>query len=232
MNKAKRKGSPRTVDGVDTAQVYERLFGAIMDHSLPPQTRLVEERLCEIFGLGRTRLRQVLQRLAHERLVTLMPHRGAMVSKPTVREARDVFAARRVLEAGTVSTFMASATRAVVKRLHDHVKRERTAWQANDWRASVRLSGDFHLIIAEGAGNPILLDMLRDLVSRSSLIIAVFRATGAPSCPPADHEQLVIALERREPRAVDLMLEHLDHVLSDLRLEEPREVDLQSVLTR
>ncbi len=234
MSKAKRKGSPRAVDGADTAEVYERLFGAIMDHSLPPQTRLVEERLCEIFGLGRTRLRQVLQRLAHERLVTLMPHRGAMVSKPTAREARDVFAARRVLEAGTVSAFMESASRAEIKRLHDHVKRERTSYRANDRRACVRLSGDFHLIIAEGAGNPILLEMLRDLVSRSSLIIAVFRAAGAPSCPPDEHEQLVTALERREPRAVSLMHEHLDHVLSDLRLEDaaPGKVDLQSVLTR
>jgi hypothetical protein len=50
MSKAKRQGSHRADKGVDAAQVYERLFGAIMDHSLPPQTRLVEERLCEIFG--------------------------------------------------------------------------------------------------------------------------------------------------------------------------------------
>ena len=80
----------------DTAEVHERIWSAIMDHSLPPETRLVEGELCEIFGLGRTRLRQVLQRLAHERVVTLMRNRGAMVSKPSVREAREVFAARRV----------------------------------------------------------------------------------------------------------------------------------------
>ena len=78
-----------------TEETYERIWSAIMDHSLPPETRLVEQRLCEIFGLGRTRLRQVLQRLAHERVVTLMPNRGAMVARPSVREAREVFAARR-----------------------------------------------------------------------------------------------------------------------------------------
>src|SRR5580704_10389909 len=95
---------------VDPAEVHERIWSAIMDHSLPPETRLVEERLCEIFGLGRTRLRQVLQKLAHERVVTLMRNRGAMVSKPSVREAREVFAARRVLEAGTVAGFIESAS--------------------------------------------------------------------------------------------------------------------------
>src|SRR5688572_32635771 len=95
-------GVKRSASAASAAGVYERIWNAIMDHSLPPETRLVEERLCEIFGLGRTRLRQVLQRLAHEGVVTLMPNRGAMVSKPSVREAREVFASRRVIEAGIV----------------------------------------------------------------------------------------------------------------------------------
>src|SRR6201991_295016 len=103
VSSARRDGKSVSPEGrraaaASAADVYERIWNAIMDHSLPPETRLVEERLCEIFGLGRTRLRQVLQRLAHEQVVTLMPNRGAMVSKPSVREARDVFAARRVLE--------------------------------------------------------------------------------------------------------------------------------------
>src|SRR5688572_9582029 len=117
-------GKRRNVQTADAAEVYERIWNAIMDHSLPPETRLVEERLCEIFGLGRTRLRQVLQRLAHEGVVTLMPNRGAMVSKPSVREAREVFAARRVIEAGIVEAFIESAARADVRRLHEHLVRE------------------------------------------------------------------------------------------------------------
>ena len=232
--RVKRNGTKPAAEAVGISEVYERLWAAIMDHSLPPQTRLVEERLCEIFGLGRTRLRQVLQRLAHERVVTLMPNRGAIVSKPTAGEARQVFAARRVIESGTVSAFMEGAARADFKRLHDHLAQEQSAFRDNDRRAAVRLSGEFHLIIAEVAGNAILLEMLRDLVSRSSLIIAVFQAPGASSCPPDEHQQLVAALERRDGRAVDLMVQHLEHVLADLRLEEsaPALVDLKSVLAR
>ena len=70
---------------------YERICSTIMDHTLPPGTRLIEHRLCEIFGLGRTRVRQVLQRLANERLVTLLPNRGAEVSKPSPQDALDIF---------------------------------------------------------------------------------------------------------------------------------------------
>ena len=220
-------------NGANVDDVYEQIWSAIIDNSLPPETRLVEERLCEIFGLGRTRLRQVLQRLAHERVVTLMPNRGAIVSKPSIREAREVFAARRVLEAGTVAGFIESASRADCKRIHDHVAREQASWRQSDRRASLKLSGEFHLIVAEIAGNQILMNMLRDLVSRSSLIIAVYQTPGEPCCPPDEHRELAVALERREPRAADLMAQHLDQVLADLRLEEPsgKSVDLRSVFT-
>ena len=220
-------------NGANVDDVYDQIWSAIIDNSLPPETRLVEERLCEIFGLGRTRLRQVLQRLAHERVVTLMPNRGAMVSKPSVREAREVFAARRVLEAGTVAGFIESASRTDCKRIHDHVAHEQAAWRQDDRRASLKLSGEFHLIVAEIAGNQILMDMLRDLISRSSLIIAVYQTPGTPCCPPDEHRELALALERREPRATGLMAQHLDQVLADLRLEEPagKSVDLRSVFS-
>ena len=206
--------------GIGIAEVYERIWSAIMDHSLPPETRLVESELCEIFGLGRTRLRQVLQKLAHERVVTLMRNRGAMVSRPSVREAREVFAARRVIEANIVETFIKSATRTDVKRLQDHLGREEDAWRSNDRRAVLKLSGEFHLALAEAAGNSILLELLRDLVSRSSLIIAVYQAPGASPCPPDAHRDLTATLERRERSAVRLMVQHLDHVFADLVLED------------
>jgi DNA-binding GntR family transcriptional regulator len=201
----------------DTAEVHERIWSAIMDHSLPPETRLVEGDLCEIFGLGRTRLRQVLQRLAHERVVTLMRNRGAMVSKPSVREAREVFAARRVIEAHVVETFIKTATRKDVKRLQDHLAREDEAWRNSNRRAMLKLSGEFHLLL--------------DLVSRSSLIIAVYQAPGASPCPPDAHRELMTALERRERGAIKLMTQHLDHLCEDLMLEERSEtgVDLRSV---
>jgi DNA-binding GntR family transcriptional regulator len=225
--KIRRNGA----NGSSAAEVYEQIWSAIIDNSLPPETRLVEERLCEIFGVGRTRMRQVLQRLAHERVVTLMPNRGAMVSKPSVREAREVFAARRVVEVGTVMGFVESASRADCKRMQDHVVREQIVWRQGDRRSSLKLSGEFHLIIAQIAGNQILSDMLRDLVSRSSLIIAVYQTPASPCCPPDGHRELASALERRDSRVGQMMSQHLDRVLADLRLDEPvaRGIDLRSV---
>ncbi len=226
------RSSRAAKDGIDTAEVHERIWSAIVDHRLPPETRLVESELCEIFGVGRTRVRQVLQRLAHERVVTLMRNRGAMVSKPSVREARELFAARRLIEANIVETFLKTATRKDVKRLWEHVAREEEAWRGNDRRAILKLSGEFHLLLAEAADNVVLLELLRDLVSRSSLIIAVYQSAGAAPCPPDAHRELTATLGRRERAAIKLMIQHLDHVFADLMLEDRTAggVDVKSVL--
>jgi DNA-binding GntR family transcriptional regulator len=218
-------------NGIDTQEVHERIWSAIVDHSLPPETRLVESELCEVFGVGRTRMRQVLQQLAHERVVTLTRNRGAMVSKPSVREAREVFAARRLIEASIVETYIESANRKATKSLQDHVAREEEAWRGNDRRAMLKLSGEFHLVLADAAGNGILLEVLRDLVSRSSLIIAVYQSPGASPCPPDAHRQLAGMLERRDRAAIRLMIQHLNHVFGDLMLEDRSSggIDLKTV---
>ena len=211
---------------------YERICSTIMDHTLPPGTRLIEHRLCEIFGLGRTRVRQVLQRLANERLVTLLPNRGAEVSKPSPQDALDIFEARRLLEPGIVEKFLQVARRADMQRIRDHLAQEKAAWRSNDRRAMIRLSGEFHLIIAEVAGNATLLELMRELVSRSSLIVCLYQSPGTQTCPPDEHQELVTALEKRAPEAASLMLHHLQHVLDGLQLDvqRPRGVDLRAVL--
>lgn len=221
-----------TPKAADASLAYERIWGAIIDHSLPPGTRLVEDRLCEIFGIGRTRIRQVLQRLAHEGMVTLMPNRGAVVSAPPVQQARDIFEARRLLEGGIVAKFLGRATRADLRRLRAHVSREKAACRANNYREIIKLSGDFHLLVAELAGNATLLGLLRELVSQSSLVLAVYQRPGAPACPPEEHQQLRLALERGDPAAVTLMQQHLQHVEDALQLVQRSDgdIDLKTVL--
>ena len=229
----RRVREAKAAEAVPLTSAYQRIWEAIVNHSLPPGTRLVEDQLCGVFGLGRTRIRQVLQRLAHEHVVTLMPNRGAMVSKPSAQQARDVFEARSVLETAVVTRFLERATRADKRRIGEHLTREKAAHQQRNWRENIKLSGEFHLLLAEVAGNSIILNVLRELVSQSSLIIAVFQAPGSLPCPPDAHERLYAALEASDRSAVKLMQQHLKHVLDDLDLSETvvREVDLRAVLT-
>ncbi len=72
--------------------IYRALMTAIVEHQLPPGSKLPEEALAEVFAVSRTGIRKVLQRLAAVQLVTLTPKRGAHVTSPSVEESRAIFA--------------------------------------------------------------------------------------------------------------------------------------------
>lgn len=219
---------PRALSDDD---IIERIMTAIVEHRLPPGTKLGEDRLGEAFGVSRTRVRQVLFRLAAEKVVVQIANRGAFVAQPSTREAREVFDARRALESELAARLAQRAAAAQVAALKELLERERTAHAKGDRRAAIKLSGEFHLLIATLAGNEVLAEMLRELVARSSLIIAVHGTSRQADCGPDEHGALIEAIRRRDARgAAELMRKHLMHVESALDLREAdRDLDLQTV---
>ena len=213
-------------------EIAVQIIAAISHHRLPPGTKLGEQRLGAIFGVSRTRVRQVLFRLATAKVITLSPNRGAFVARPTLREAREVFAARRVVESAIVALLVKVLTPFHVVRLQAHLKAEDAARAAHDSRGLVKLTGIFHVRLAELAGNTVLADMLQELVARSSLIIALYQSPSSATCPRDEHRTLLDAIARGEAgQAVKLMRQHLDHIERGLDLDggAERDIDLKGV---
>jgi DNA-binding GntR family transcriptional regulator len=211
--------------------IYERIYVAILEHRLHPGTKLVEERLADIFGVSRARVREVLARMAHEHIVELYPQRGAYVAKPTIEQAMDVFEARRLIEPALLRRLIASLTPEKVARLRQHQELEMDARRREDKRAIVRLSGEFHTLLADLAGNSALGRSMRELSTLTCLVIFLYDAPTATSCRADEHSQIVDAIAKRDvARAENLMLEHLDHIESSLRLDSStEEVDLEAI---
>lgn len=214
--------------------IYERLLTAIFEHRLPPGTKLGEDRLAGIFGVSRARIRSVLPRLAHEGVVHLEPNRGAFVAKPTVAEARGVFETRRILEPAIARKLAQDmGRRSDLAPLRQHVAAEAKARALGDTRAVVRLSGEFHIILAERTGNEVLAKTMRELASLTCLVIALYDKPSVPSCLGEEHGRIVDALAAGDgERAARLMVEHLNHVENnlDLSLPESGPVDLAAAL--
>jgi DNA-binding GntR family transcriptional regulator len=214
---------PTTLAPLSDQDIYERMVSAILDHQLPPGTKLVEDRLAEAFGVSRTRIRPVLVRLANEQVVTLTPNRGASIAQPTEQEAREVFEVRRLIEPTLVERFVAVATATDLQTLTRCIRGEEAARAAGDMRRAIRLSGDFHLHIADHAGHSTLGRILRELVSRTSLILMTYSAPhsqareDATACGCEEHRSLLAALKLRDAReASRLMREHLERLESRL----------------
>ncbi|MGO8915531.1 MAG: GntR family transcriptional regulator [Stellaceae bacterium] len=209
--------------------IYESIAAAIFEQRLPPSTKLTEETLGAIFGVSRTIVRNALLRLAHDKIVEIRPNRGAVVASPSAEEAQQVFEARRVVEAAIVARAAQVINRAQAARLERITEDERAAHDRGDRRSWVRLSGNFHLELARVAGNEVLADFLRDLVSRTSLIIALRETPMA--CAAHEHRQVLQTIAAGDTaRAIQLMTEHLASCERRLSpADAPPGIDLREV---
>jgi DNA-binding GntR family transcriptional regulator len=227
LRSVRKKGVPSDLS------IYQRIAAAIFEQRLPPGVKLTEDTLGGIFGVSRTIIRNALLRLAHERIVEIRPNRSAVVASPSREEAQQVFAARRVIEAATVASACVRAGRAEILSLRELAADEIAARGRGDRRAWVRLSGMFHLALAEAAGNAVLGDFLKDLVGRTSLIIALNEAPGNSACGLDEHRDILEAVAKGDaPRAAALMTRHLESCEERLNLSADRSpVDLHEIFS-
>lgn len=214
-----------------TQRIVDAITSAIVERRLMPGTKLAEQQIADIFKVSRTLVRQALNQLSRDRLVTLEPARGAFVARPSVEEARQVFQVRQMLEGAMVRELALRITPEQIEALHTHLREEHEAVQRTDVTGRTRLLADFHVVLARQLGNEVLAQLLADLLSRSSLISLMYQSSHSAEHSQAEHVDLVEALARHDAdEAVRLMTEHIGNVERNLRLN-PRINDLASALS-
>ncbi len=214
-------------------EVLRQIEQAVLDHRLPPGTKLKEVQLANLFGVKRGLIRKVLTRLAHSRLVEQTPNRGATVAKPSLQEGRDLFAARRVLEAAILETLVANIDDGMIAKLRKNLEREQKAYQRGDSERALELSVDFHRELAAMAGNVVLEEYLNDIIRRTPLVILTHLGDDAQNCcRNHEHAAIVDAIARRDARrAKKVMNQHLLHIESKIRHKpEVQKTDLAALL--
>ena len=215
--------------------IVAQLTQAVHEHRLQPGTKLREDEVCEIFGVSRTLVRQALRSMEYQGLLTIERNRGAFVSKPTLKEAREVFQARALLEPETARAAAQRATAADIAQLERHIENEHAALDRDEAGLALKLSGDFHLDIARIADQQTIEQFLRQLISRSSLVIALYWRRRNALCESNAHHALVDALRQQDgASAEELMKGHLLDLLSqlDLRERDSGPVSLKDALKR
>ena len=167
--------------------------------------------------------------------VHLQANRGAFVASPTPQQAREVFEARLTLEPTIARLAVERATDEDIKNLTAHLVNEHAAHHEHSRHEAIRLSGQFHLLLAQIAANSVMLRMMKELVTRTSLIIGIFGAPSVANCRDDDHERILHAFKARDGQAAaDLMAEHLRVIEGGLELGTKRggAVDLVDLFAR
>lgn len=205
------KDSPK-IGSARASAVYRALRHAIIEQALEPGAKLPEDAIGERFGVSRTLVRYALGQLAAEGLVEMRRNRGAAVAKPSWDEARDIFDVRRGLERLVVTRLSGQLTREQTTRLNQHVDSEEAAQGKNE-PLSIRLAGEFHILLAEMTGSALLTRYVSEVSSRSGLILALYGRPHSSECAVSEHRAVIKALVKGDTAAaIGVMDRHLEAV--------------------
>lgn len=216
-------------------EVYDGILKAVLDHRLMPGTKLSEDEVGAVFGVSRTVVRAALQALAFEGIVEIFPNRGAFVAKPSTKTAKQVFEARALIEPELAAKAAVRMSPEELDGLRHHIEREHAALHAENQGEAIALSGAFHIRIAELSGQAVLTGFVRELISQSSLIVALYWTRRETTCDSDDHGALMEAFSAGDGGAArSVMREHIERLRDGLDLtdRETRSVSIAEALGR
>lgn len=205
--------------------VLRMIEQAVIDHRLPPGTKLKEVELAQFFGVKRGTIRKVLTRLVYSRLAVQQPNKGVTVAKPSVKEALDLFSARRVIERSILESLATKITIKQIKQLRKILDEEQCCYQSSDSQRAIVLSVKFHTVLAFMAGNEVMTEYLKDIIRRTPLVILTHLGDMSQNlCRNQEHDAIVDALENGDgEKASQIMSQHLSHIENCIQ-EEPKSI--------
>lgn len=180
-------------------QATDRLREALLAGLFEPGMKLVEKDLCEMLGVSRSVLREALQHLGAEGLITNIPHKGPMVAMITPQEARDIYAVRGALESLAGEGFARHATDEQMMRLRQALTRLEGFVSSESTQGLLEAKNDFYDTLLGGCGNSVVGNMLILLNNRVTLLRRMsLSAPGRLVETLAELDEVVSAIERRD----------------------------------
>ncbi len=188
--------------------VLRKLRDAILSGRFQPGQRLLERELVEQMGVSRTPIREALRKLELEGLITTVPYKGPIVTRPTLEDARALYEVRAALEGKAVALFAQRADEAAVERLRTSLEKARRALDAGSSPALLAANNAFHDEIAAGCGNALLQSMLANL--RDRIVLLRVESLSSPGRPPqslAEHGAIVRRVVQRDAQGAKRLIE-------------------------
>lgn len=146
-----------------SGQAYRLLEEMIVTMEFEPGSVLSEARLVERLGVGRTPVREALQRLAAEGLVEIMPRRGIRITHIDIRQQLRVLEVRRAVEGLSVRLCTRRAGHGVRDRLRRIADDAVVAAEREDYKAFLHLDRELNELIADAADNEFCARMLQQI---------------------------------------------------------------------
>lgn len=192
---------------------YNRIRDLVVTGVLQPGQNINEQDLVRHLGIGRTPVREAIQRLAHQHVVEVYPRRGLAVAKLSLEDVQAVFEARETIEEKI-------AELAAIRRTDDEARELMALGERiggivgdNDYTVFLQLDQQLHHFIAIAARNQFLAESVDHLLMLSEWVWhQYFRLRGSSPADFFTHEPIISAIiDRDASRAGLAMREHVQH---------------------
>ncbi|MFJ2711901.1 GntR family transcriptional regulator [Pseudomonas sp. NPDC087346] len=193
--------------------LYARVFDAILEQRITSSSHFTPQSLAQMFDAPRSVIQRVLTRLAHQQVVILRPNHRPTITATDQEQARQVLHARRLAESTVVQIFCERHRPHAISRLREKVRQQRLCLTQGQQGPAIRLSGEFHLMLAELAGNRPLTHFLGSLVPLTSLLIAQDVRHADPHLAADWHATIIDALERSDQQLTTKLMQQYLHKL-------------------
>lgn len=192
-------------------QIADALREMIMIGDLKHGDKVNENDLCASMEISKTPLREALRVLSAENLISLVPNRGAFVTKPSTGEIKEMFAVMSVLEgvcARAAAVKMTPADFSHLEELHAELEEH---FKCRNQKEYIRINNRYHSFIQELAGNRTLNQIVKGL--RKKILLYRFQSLNLPGRfedSIKEHRELLTAFRNRDAqKAEKIMKNHL-----------------------
>lgn len=194
-----------------TQDIYDTLRSMIMDFDIMPGSRMTESQLADYFGVSRTPIRAVLQRLESEGQLTIKPKQGCFVRSLDMVQISHYYDVRVALENMSIDEAIKQKNKEAIQML------------ATKWHPETQLFGtaiteslklaeeNFHLELAVASRNPVLVNYLQDVNANIRAVRRLGWPDAASVSDTYEEHYLIcqLMLERKSARAKDEMERHI-----------------------
>jgi len=193
-------------------RVYQNIKYQIIIGTLKPGTRLPEEELSKIMNISRAPIREAFNRLEKEGFVTIIPRKGAAVSKITARSIEDIFEIRESLESLAVKKSIGKISIEELEKVGESFKNFiDKPTNAESCIQYLALDKKFHDLLSQNCGNKKLIELLANLQEQIHWLrnISLKRITFADSVK--EHLAIIKALKKNDKELIiKVLFQHLE----------------------
>jgi DNA-binding GntR family transcriptional regulator len=212
--------------------IYQEIKSAILNRKIPVIMQLAEEQLGEAFKVSRTPIRSVLKRLQYEKMIRIVPNKGAYINQPSEKEIQEAFQLRTIIETEAVKMACRVAVETQLCDLDTLTYEEEKLYKLDEYAKGIQLTSEFHQGIVLLCGNELMAGYSQELINISNIYLALHDSadTESPFCS-IEHRQIIQAIrEKDEDKAVRELLNHFTTVKEHLDFnKEPETVQFSDM---